>query len=396
MDPSQARTIAHFLAANPRNNHNVAFIGRSDSQFAGNCKYFYLHMVQNEPEFRPCYVTLNRSVYRSLVERGLPAALFPEQDAITALARAGIVVVDDFHYRLNNIQPFTTGATIIQLWHGVGFKKIGFLEADSTMDMPREQRDYLRRMYSGYDAVISTSPFYTEHLFQTSFGAREIWETGYPRNDVLLRPIEKNDLLGSDVALYGKIRSLRKQHATCLYAPTFRDDRGDPFSHKALDLPSLNAFLREKRIMLFIKMHEFSVQYDLENMTNIHVMPNHLDVYPILPLFDCLVTDYSSIYMDYLLLNKPVIFFPYDRNDYGQRLRQFQFDYDAMTPGPKCLTQQEIQGELMDVILGKDQFKNERAKIKNLAFRLHDALSASRVMARLRTMVQESSGQDSI
>jgi len=324
----------------------------------------------------------------------MPAAQFPEQDAIKALAKARILIVDDFHYRLNNIQPFTTGATIIQLWHGIGFKKIGFLEADSSLAMTQKKRDYLKNMYSGYDATISTSPFYTKHLFQTSFGTREIWETGYPRNDVLLRPVDKNDLIGSDATLYGKIRSLRKSHKICLYAPTFRDDGKDPFRQQALNLTSLDSFLREKRIILYIKMHEFSIQYGIENMSNIHFMSNNLDVYPLLPLFDCLITDYSSIYMDYLLLNKPIIFFPYDRTDYSQRLREFQFDYGSMTPGPKCLTQSDIQVALLDILKEEDRFGKERDRLNNLAFQHHDALSSSRVMRHIRAISKAASWQD--
>ena len=383
-----AQVIARFLAATPRRPENIVFIGRADSLFAGNAKYQFLHFAANRPDIRPCYVTLNRQVFKELQAASLPAALFPEEPALTALAGAQVVVVDDFHYRLHGLDIFTKGARIVQLWHGVGFKKIGFLEAATAIDMEQEKREYLRRMYSDYDAVISTSPFYSEHLFKTSFGAREIWETGYPRNDVLLRRPEKHDLLGSDPQLYGRLRMMHKELRTCIYAPTFRDDQSDPFSHGALDLAALSGFLKREGMALFIKMHQFSKRYDVKDLANIHIIPNELDVYPLLPYFDCMITDYSSIYMDYMLLLRPVIFFPYDREDYSQRLREFQFDYNEMTPGPKCMTQAELHDALLQAIAGAAEWGKERQRIRDMAFRFHDANAAARVAEHLTRLAR--------
>ncbi len=383
-----AQTIARFLAATPRRPENIAFIGRGDSLFAGNAKYLFLHFARSHPETRPCYVTLSRQVFRELQAAGLPAALFPEEPALTALASAQVVVVDDFHYRPHGMDMITKGAKIVQLWHGVGFKKIGFLEAATALDMDQEKREYLRRMYSGYDAVISTSPFYTKNLFETSFAAEDIWETGYPRNDVLLRQIEKFDLLGSDPQIYGQLRKMRKELCTCIYAPTFRDDYSDPFQHGALDLTVLSAFLQQERIILFIKMHQFSKRYNVKDLANIHIIPNELDVYPLLPCFDCMVTDYSSIYMDYLLLMRPVVFFPYDRDDYSRRLREFQFDYNEMTPGPKCTSQAELHDALQQAAAGATDWAQKRQLVRDLAFCFNDAKAASRVAQRIMRLAQ--------
>lgn len=374
-----AQTIARFLAATPRRPENVAFIGRGDSLFAGNAKYLFLHFATSRPDIKPCYLTLNRQVFKELQAAGLPTALFPEEPALRALAGAQVVVVDDFHYRLHGMELFTKGAKIVQLWHGVGFKKIGFLEAASTINLDQEKREYLRRMYSGYDAVISTSPFYTKNLFETSFAAEEIWETGYPRNDVLLRRLDKYDLLGSDPKLYASLRTMHNELCTCLYAPTFRDDQGDPFQHGALDLASLSEFLEQQCIALFIKMHQFSKRYDVKNLPNVHIIPNELDIYPLLPCFSCMITDYSSIYMDYLLLQRPVIFFPYDQEDYYLRLREFQFDYNDMTPGPKCMTQKELHQALQQAAAGAADWKQQRQSVRDMAFCFHDADASSRV-----------------
>ena len=54
----------------------------------------------------------------------------------------------------------------------------------------------------------------------------------------------------------------------------------------------------------------------------------------VLGIFDLLVTDYSSIYIDYLLTEKPIVFLPYDKEQYLEG-RGMNFGYDEVTPGPK-------------------------------------------------------------
>jgi CDP-glycerol glycerophosphotransferase len=378
MDASQAKAIARFLATTHRRPENIVFIGRRGNSFSGNVKHLYLHFLEKHPRCKSVFVTENARLYGELHARGLPAALFPHNEAIEALATASVAVADDFYFRERDIHIFATGAKIVQLWHGVGFKKIGFVEIASSIAIPEERKAHLRKMYSGYDAVLSTSPFYTENLFKTSFGSREIWEAGYPRNDVLLRKPMENDLIGCDMDAYRQMVSMRKKCKICLYAPTFRDDHSDPFVHGALRFDTLSAFLQEKNMFLFLKMHPLSSAYGLENLENIRMISNESDIYPLLPLFDCLITDYSSIYMDYLQLLRPVIFFPYDMQDYNARLREFQFDYNDMTPGPKCFDQDELLLALGAVASGDDGYRKQRLRLRDLAFSHHDARACER------------------
>ncbi len=378
MEPQQAKAIARFLAATPRRPENIVFIGRSDGQFSGNAKYMFLHCVENVPQCKSVFVTLNAGTHKKLRSAGLPSELFPRQEAINALAEASVVMVDDFQFRENGVSIFTLGAKIVQMWHGVGFKKIGFIEVKTSLDLTPERRAHLTEMYSNYDAVLSTSPFYTEHLFKTSFGAKEIWETGYPRNDVLLRKCAKRDLIGCDMEAYNKLPALRKKYKTCLYAPTFRDDNKDPFIHGALELNALSAFLERENIFLFLKMHPFSADYKTQGLANIDVIANDSDVYPLLPFFDGMITDYSSLLTDYLHLDRPIVFFPYDKADYETRLREFQFEYDAMTPGPKCFTQEELLDGLRNAFAQPEAYAGERKRLRDLAFSHHDALASAR------------------
>jgi len=379
MEPDQIRTIARFLAERPRQPENIAFVSGADGQFAGNVKYLFLHFARHVPQCTSVFVTTSPDVHRALRGQGLAAACFPSQDALEVLARASVLVADGFQYRERGMAVFAIGAKTVQLWHGVGFKKIGFVEAETSLDLPPERRAYLREMYSGYDAVVSTSPFYTEHLFKTSFGAREIWETGYPRNDALVRPGTKDDLVGCDLEGYARVRALGRRFRLCLYAPTFRDDCGEFFLRGPVCFESLSRFLEREGMVLFLKMHAFTEARLGSEFTNIQVIDHASDVYPLLPHFSCLITDYSSIYMDYLHLDRPVVFFPFDRADYASRMREFQFDYDAMTPGPKCLTQDELERALVRAATDPEADRARRREVRDLAFSHHDGQACRRV-----------------
>jgi CDP-glycerol glycerophosphotransferase len=113
---------------------------------------------------------------------------------------------------------------------------------------------------------------------------------------------------------------------------------------------------------------------------NIIYYDNTKDIQPLLKITDVLVTDYSSVYMDYLLLDRPIIFFPYNYEKYMAANEGLLFDYNSMTPGPKCYSQDQLHKEITDCAVNhKDEYANERARIKKLAFKYEDGRSCERI-----------------
>ncbi|MCP4220690.1 MAG: hypothetical protein GY765_39045, partial [bacterium] len=104
------------------------------------------------------------------------------------------------------------------------------------------------------------------------------------------------------------------------------------------------------------------------------------DIYPFLPLADLLITDYSSIYFDYLLLDRPIVFFPYDLETYINEERGLIFEYDRLTPGPHCFSREELEKEVFTALVDlKDSYKEKREEIGKLAFTYRDGKSCQRV-----------------
>ena len=105
--------------------------------------------------------------------------------------------------------------------------------------------------------------------------------------------------------------------------------------------------LKENNTTFLIKLHrhDYSMVMNQE-YSNIRVLDNESDMYPLFAKVDLLVTDYSSIFFDFLLTNKPVLFFPYDKVTYLTKDRSMYDDYDLVTPGYKAYNFEELYTKL--------------------------------------------------
>jgi CDP-glycerol glycerophosphotransferase (TagB/SpsB family) len=106
-----------------------------------------------------------------------------------------------------------------------------------------------------------------------------------------------------------------------------------------------------------------------------------------LPRLDALITDYSSIYFDYLLLDRPVLFFPYDLERYREDERGFYFEYEEVTPGPKARTFDELVSRICELLDGYEReraaWRPERDRVAHLCHAFRDGQSARRLIDRL-------------
>jgi CDP-glycerol glycerophosphotransferase len=107
------------------------------------------------------------------------------------------------------------------------------------------------------------------------------------------------------------------------------------------------------------------------------------DVYPLLPLCDLLITDYSSIFFDFLLLDRPMIFFAYDLDKYLAEDRAMYFEYDSITPGVKCHNYDELESNI-DIIMRngcKDGYSRMRKEVRSLTHDRPDDLAGRRILS---------------
>ena len=266
---------------------------------------------------------------------------------------------------------------IINLWHGIPLKRM-------SLQVKGIRESKSRNRFQKFSSICAASTF-EQFLLASCFDIHidDVWVTGTPRNDYLLYP--NNELLQEHPYLNKKV---------ILYAPTWREygERSSFFPFKDKDLERLNAFLETQDSYLLIRGHREEMERITENYGEkklSRILPAHQEILPdaqrLLAHVDVLVTDYSSIYLDFLLLDKPMIFIPYDLEEY-QSYRGFLFDYESHTPGDKVGTQAEFM-ESLDRALNKPEFGAiERAQMKNLFHTHQDGKSSERIIAHINKM----------
>ena len=213
------------------------------------------------------------------------------------------------------------------LWHGTMLKAICKMNE-------REKHQPVKSQFTYFTAPSN----YYQEIFEKSFGVRQnkVIVTGYPRNDYLFQENDSLEKLGVPVPNDCKL---------VVYMPTFRVPKGasyfDSQSDAILDVINLkdsfwmeqfNDYLKTKNIYLLVKLHPYdSMAVSHVELSNISVIPHkELDVkdvqlYHILHYADAMITDYSSIFCDYMLLNRPICFVVSDYEQYSKG-RGFVFE----------------------------------------------------------------------
>ncbi len=259
---------------------------------------------------------------------------------------------------------FSNETIITQLWHAEGaFKKFGL-----SAPLSPEIRDREKRCSERLDYVICSSkniiPVYAE-----AFGIPEskVLPLGSPRTDILLG---RHD-----------IHSLREKfdvsHPECrgkkliLYAPTFRD--APEYDGKLLKNIDADEFSRRlgADYSLLVKLHpQLNSGAGIEDTTDVTAE----DIGMLTQICECVITDYSSVCMDFSLLLKPCIFFAFDLEEY-EKERSFYFDYKTYVPAPPVRTFTEV----IDEIENPRTDKSELCRFRDFNFDYIDCESRQRI-----------------
>lgn len=277
-------------------------------------------------------------------------------------ATAGIWVCDS---RLPKYIIKRPGCTYIQTWHGTPLKKLAldmdsvYMAGETTIE---EYKKNFRENSGTWDYLISQNSFSTE-VFRRAFDyRREILEIGYPRNDVLFH---KNN--GNEIRKLKEKLGLPLDKRIILYAPTWRDNEfhgnGKYKFNPRIDFSLLKEGLGEDYVMI-VKYHYLVMdQIDWTPYGDfIRSFDMSYDISVLYLVSDLLITDYSSVMFDYSLLNRPMLFYCYDLEEYKDNLRGFYFNLLEEAPGPVVRTTKELLHAIRD-------YNSQEYRIKYEAFR---------------------------
>lgn len=332
----------------------VLIAGRNARSFSDNPRYLFEFLVNDDSfntQAQVYFYTKSKTVFSELAMRFPGKVLYAYHfKTLIFLAKAKFIV---FGHGINDFFPYpiikNNGLKIMNLFHAIALKRIGLVENFN------DEKSYVKEMQQ-YDFFVSSSKEEAEMMQLNSFlQEHQMIVTGMPRNDVF-----HSDLKSQKGKLFTEMYAGKK---TILYAPTFRDD-GRPvelFPFKDANLEELDLFLKENDSVIIIRCHvdEFERLGTQKNGNFSNIVFQGSDVFPdvqdILPQIDMVITDYSSVCIDFLLTLRPMLFIPYDYDQYKSE-RGFLFEYFEATPGPKVESQTQFIQELKDYL--KDPSKD--------------------------------------
>jgi CDP-ribitol ribitolphosphotransferase len=338
----------------------LSFIGWKEDNLGGNLGYVFAELEKRGHYnynfiFKDEYSFSNVNSLSSSIKKILDLINLFLFKSYHLAASSHIFLSDNFlPMAYLNLGPETT---VVQLWHAAGaFKKFGL---SSVTD--NELRELERKISEKLDYIVVSSdkvaPFYEE-----AFGVpkKKVLGLGIPRTDFYFEN-NNGDYIKNLKERFEAANSQIKNKKIVLYAPTFRDQPS--MDKKIINNFNVKLFNEELKdeYCLMVRLHPQINQGVLEEHLQSGELINVTD-YPdekeLLLLADILITDYSSIMIEYALLNKPIIFYPYDYQYYIKEERGFYVDYMADVPGPVAFTPQEVIG-----IIKKDSYDFQ--KIKN-------------------------------
>jgi len=373
----------------PRRNNLWVFGSWGGERFADNAAALFRFCHVNpdsasmDNHIELVWISHRLDVVRQVRALGYKAYWWWSPVGLLKCLRARLYLFDCFAKDINFWM--SRGAMLVNLWSGVPLKSF-----ERDIDNPRSR--YYRLFHGSFierlilsglmpwhairpDLIIATSAE-AQTIIARAFDIPEqaVVITGLPRNDQLLTPAPDLEL---PVVVTDAISAHRK---IFFYLPTFRDS-GRSFAD--FDWSRLDDLLKQCDACLLIKFHPVDQTKLHTNARNVHVLDRHLDIYRILPHIAVLISDYSSVIWDYLLLRRPVILFAPDMEDFTVTSRSLNFDLAGLAIGPVCHTFDQLTDAML-VCCDEEHLDTEMTdKQAQVAGRFHtylDANSARRVL----------------
>ena len=389
------QSVVYFISFfSPKNKRIWIFGCWTGNTFSDNPKYLYLHIVEHYPEIRCVYICKDRKIVENLNIENKEAYYYYSMKGCLLSMRASVAFITAAHCDVN---AFCCARILyIQLFHGTPIKKIYNDDCvNKVIKITKWKTFMIKKVLKYLDSVgrddyITIASDNVAASFETAFKTtrNRMLVTGLARTDAYINPLNNKYIIDLKSRIDGPLIA---------YLPTHRNYGIHVKGQVDImgDLDYINEILRENNIYMLYKPH-FN---ELGNLSSRISKYTHIiipdddecmsDVYAFTPYCDLLITDYSSIYLDYLLADKPIVFFIYDFKYYTNSERDFYYDYDKVTPGPKCYNWIDTIKEALR-LLKNDDTSEQRTEICEFFNKYKDGNSCERIyQAVLNVMISK-------
>lgn len=364
----------------PVNENQLVFLSSPD--FADNGRAFFEYLVENgyNDRYKIYWLVDYPEKYKHIRCKNVKFIRRKHQDIERITYKAHKTVLTSryviFTHSIYWVRKVQEGQTYLNLWHGCGYKGQKAGGSDKIIY---------------FDYALVTSEMYRKHYAEFLNSTEDkMLPIGFPRLDWFYT--DKTNAR----RWIRELKEGKKADKAIIWMPTFRKSGSERLSDDTvtgeLGLPLVNTVEEMKRIdelccrlntVIIIKKHFLQVDYPLNNedYRNIEIIDNefiedkNINLYELVAGSDAMISDYSSIAAEYLLLDRPLAFVLDDLKTY-ETVRPFFFDnpQDYM-PGEHVFTMDDFEGFIVNVAEGKDEYGSRRAAMREIMMNPCDCYS---------------------
>ena len=341
------------------------------------------YILEKHRDIKAVWITKEKNLALAMRELGYKCYFYHEWRGIVSSVRAAVIFTTSGY---GDVAEWAHPNTLhVSLWHGTPLKKIGYDNIAWEKYLAKSKIQKFKEKFIPYVNRDSIHTIYTvsseevKNKFITAFRAmpNQVFITGQPRNDCFIHP--KNN------EYFDQIKEKNPDVKIVCYLPTHRNfgtQNNSPINKDVLK--NTDSILRENNIILIFKPHFHELKNYLhigQEFTNIILGTDEKifsDVYAFLPYCDALISDYSSVFVDYLCSGKPIVLFPYDLDAYLKSDAGLYYNFDDVAPGDICFTWEQVLDAIVSKIREETQ-NSKYCKLMKLFNHYNDGCNCERV-----------------
>lgn len=349
------------------------FGAQSGQRFTDNSKYFFLYVRNTHSEKKVVWIARSKSLIHELKNEGYIAYSNFSLKGLYYILYSEAVFFCTSRNDVLFVYP-RVGRKIVNLWHGMPMKKIVY---DFPAHRLSENRiktrlwDYfvVGFKHKNVNLIPATSDFFAP-ILESAFRNQNIFITGQPRTD---------GFFSWDNGVIRKKLGFQQDEKIVTYMPTHRNyGRGKLNPFVFIDNEEAIKIFQNNKIKVVWKFHKnmSKVYIPVTSISDVFIDITQAEVDPQELLFvtDILITDYSSCYIDYLMLNRPVIFYFYD--NYTQDDNELYYKPLNNREGKICFNENEVLDAILNPKFPECEFYHQ----------YRDSNSSKRVMQIVRRL----------
>ncbi len=276
-------------------------------------------------------------------------------------------------------------AVVVNVWHGIPIKYIRAM-LPHAKQLDEHKHFKLIVASSKIDRVVMATAFHPVPI-------ENVFITGLPRNDYLLKAT--NELPSSMQKQLDTIASIKSSKKLLVYAPTYREVKkgGRYYNFSMQEIEQLKTLLQQNNAVLGLRPHhEGESRKQFKSIVDNEIFFDlGTDVIPEMNMLirgsDLIITDYSSLFVDGLYMNKSMVCFAYDLEYYKNVERGLFYDFEFVFPGPVCQTFDALTKSLQQYFSGSREGAEKIDGLKKLFFDHTDSKNAERVTWQVKSML---------